>query len=453
MKDSSYPDSEATSARPPWLALLPSIVRSRFEGRGGLYAVIANSGWLMFDRIVRAFVGLLVGAWVARYLGPSDYGLLAYVLASVAMFHALATLGADAIVVRDISQRPQDAAGILGSAFVLRASVGGLCWAGAILWSAWASDGDRQTVVLTAIVASMLVFQAADVVDLWFQSQSQSRRTVVAKLVSYLVSSGIKIALILLQAPVMTFACVAALDALMAGLALLVAYRRFRTERQWRVLKDTARTLLREAWPFMLSGLAIAMYLRVDQLVINEVLGPRELGIYAAVLPISQLWQVISLTAAVSLAPHVARLKLADDARYVRTLVLIFRGFFYAGVATALVTVAVSGWLVEALFGAQYAEGATVLAVHAVSNIFCFLGVAHGLWLTNERRFAVRLYGTLAAGFTALAMNFVLLPRIGLVGAAYAAIAAQAVAAFLVNLFLDPRSFRMQCDAILLRKD
>ena len=98
--------------------------------------------------------------------------------------------------------------------------------------------------------------------------------------------------------------------------------------------------------------------------------GRAELGIYAAVLPISQLWQVISLTAAVSLAPHVARLKLADDARYVRTLVLIFRGFFYAGVATALVTVAVSGWLVEALFGAQYAEGATVLAVHAVSNFF-----------------------------------------------------------------------------------
>jgi O-antigen/teichoic acid export membrane protein len=107
---------------------------------------------------------------------------------------------------------------------------------------------------------------------------------------------------------------------------------------------------------------------------------------------------------------------------------------------------------VRGLFGPQFADGAVILAVHSVSNIFCFLGIAHGLWLVNERRFAVRLHGTVLAALSALAMNFVLLPRIGLVGAAYAAIVAQLVAAFLINLFLDRRSFRLQCDAIFFRK-
>lgn len=452
MTGASYPDRATGDARLRWLGLLPVPLRRRLEGLGAAQAAIANSGWLMFDRLVRALVGLLVGAWVARYLGPASFGVLAYVLACVAMFHAFATLGADSIVVRDLAQRPDEAAQILGSAIVLRTVMGGLCWVAAVVWSAVASRGDRQIVMLTAIVASMLAFQAADVVDLWFQSQSQSRRTVVAKLVTYLLTSGIKVVLIVRGAPLEAFAWVAAFDALAAAGALLVAYRRFKTAQRWQVLRHTVVALLREAWPFMLSGFAIAVYLRVDQLVVKEVLGPRELGVYAAVLPISQFWQIIPLTAAVSLAPYVARMKIRDDGSYTRTLVLAFRAFFYAGVVSAVITLAISGWLVQRLFGAQYAEGATVLAVHSISNIFCFLGVAHGLWLTNERRFAVRLYGTVAAGLTALGLNFVLLPRVGLVGAACAAIAAQFVAAFLVNLFLDPRSFRLQCDAILFRK-
>jgi PST family polysaccharide transporter len=436
MKFSSSHDAIAGGSRPRWLALLPQTLRTRLDGRGGVHAVIANSGWLIADRIVRALVGVLVGAWVARYLGPAEYGSLAYVLAYVAMFYAFATMSADSIIVRDIVQKPEEAPEILGSALVARLALGAACWIGAVLCTAVVSRGDHKTVILSAIVSGVLLFQAADVFDLWFQSQSQSKRTVIAKLVGYLVTSGIKVALILQQAPLFAFAWALAFDAFAAAIAQFLAYRRYRTARPWRPLRRTAKAILSQAWPYMLSGFAIMAYIRVDQIMIREMLGPRELGIYAAVLPISQFW----------------RRKVADEASYIRTLVLVFRTFFYAGAASALVTIAASGLIVRSLFGPQFADGAVILAVHSVSNIFCFLGIAHGLWLVNERRFAVRLHGTALAALTALSMNFVLLPRIGLVGAAYAAIVAQIVAAFLINLFLDRRSFRLQCDAILFRK-
>ena len=111
-----------------------------------------------------------------------------------------------------------------------------------------------------------------------------------------------------------------------------------------------------------------------------------------------------------------------------------------------------SDLLVRVLFGTAFAEAASVLNLLGVANIFCFLGVAHGLWLVNERRFEVRLYGTVLAGLTALALNCLMLPRLGVVGAAWAAIAAQVVATFLINLWLDRESFRMQIEAIFFRR-
>ena len=424
---------------------------SRLQANG-LHLAAANSGWLLFDKLARALLGLLVGAWVARYLGPAQFGVLAYVIAFIALFQAVANLSNDAIVVRDITQDRSAAPEILGTLLAMRVSAGVVCWAAVVASVAFFSPGDRQVLWMTVVVGGVLVFQAADSVDLWFQSQSQSRRTVVAKLSAYLVSSGMKVLLILANAPLEAFAFVTAFDALASAGGLWVAYRHMPTSSAWRRFAPRAHSLLAESWPFILSGVSIAAYSRVDQILVKQLLGDRSLGIYAAALPLAQFWQVIPVILATSLAPFIARFKQADEAGYRRALVLVFRAFFYLGVAIAMVTFAVSDLLVRLLFGAEFAEAAGVLNVLGIANVFCFLGIAHGLWLVNEKRFAVRLYGTLLASFVAVALNFALLPRVGIIGAAWAATAAQLVAAFLINLLLDRQSFRMQIEAIFFRK-
>lgn len=437
---------------PVWIRYLPGALRPYFAGRANLQAIVHNSGWLLFDKLIRLMLGLLVGAWVARYLGPEQYGQLAYVLACLAFFQAVVTLGLDNIVVRDISLHPERTAQILGTAFALRLGCGIGAWLLALLGAALLDGWDGTAVLLVLFAGSSLVFQAADTVDLWFQSQSQSRRTVVAKLVAYLLSSSIKVALILAQAPLLAFAAVLTIDAMLAAIGLFVAYRNFPCTQRWRRVGTQGVQFLKESWPFILSGLSIMVYSRIDQIMIKEMLGERELGIYAAVLPLSTYWQVVPTTLAVSLAPFLARQRLAGEDQYRRHVVSLFRVFFYLGVAVAVATYAVSGWLVPLLYGPDYLEAVRVLDVHVLSNTFCFMGIAHGLWLVNERRFAVRLYGTLLAGLSAVVMNFLMLPWLGLTGAGYAAIAAQAVAAFLINVFLDRRGFWLQVEAITFRK-
>src|SRR5438132_9740832 len=96
-----------------WARLLPAGVRTRLGASANLQNILGNLGWLMADRILRLGVGLIVGIWVARYLGPERFGIYNYAIAFVAMFSVLATLGLESIVVRDMVRAPDQTAEIM----------------------------------------------------------------------------------------------------------------------------------------------------------------------------------------------------------------------------------------------------------------------------------------------------------------------------------------------------
>jgi O-antigen/teichoic acid export membrane protein len=435
---------------PEWVRLLPKSLRRRLVGRSNLVTIIGNSSWLIGDKLLRLVFGLLVSAWVARYLGPAQFGELAYVLAYIALYQAVATLGLDGIVVRDIALDKSASGAILGTSFSLRLGAGMLCWAGAVGSMALLNGFDDQSVVLTALAGATLVFQAADTVDLWFQSQSQSRRTVLAKLAAFLVSNGIKVVLILTGSPLIAFAAVMALDAIVAGMGLMIAYRRFPGPQRWHNALHTAKHLLREGWPFMLSGISIMIYMRIDQIMIKELLGGYELGVYAAVLPLATVWQFIPMTLMASLAPFVARKKAVSETAYWQALEKIFRVFSLLGWLVFVPTALLASVLVNFLFGDQYQSGSEVLTIYALTNLFINLGVAQNLWLFNEKKAIISLYKTLIGAIACVGLNFILIPILGLNGAAISAVIAMAFASVFSNLLFSRKIFKLQISSFFL---
>ncbi|EGR3360811.1 hypothetical protein DMJ17_22820, partial [Vibrio parahaemolyticus] len=79
-----------------------------------------SSLWLLAEKLVRMILNLLIGVWIARYLGPSDFGTLSYVQSIVVIFTTLASLGLDSIVVKKLVERERKESDILGSAFFLK---------------------------------------------------------------------------------------------------------------------------------------------------------------------------------------------------------------------------------------------------------------------------------------------------------------------------------------------
>ncbi|EJD6477300.1 flippase [Providencia rettgeri] len=397
-------------------------------------------------------LGLLVSVWVARYLGPSQFGELAYVLAYLAFFQAISTLGMDGIIVRDIAKDKSSANKILGTAFTLRAITGITCWFLAVCGMAFLNGWNDRSVYITALAGATLVFQAADTVDLWFQSQSQNKRTVAVKLSAYIFSNGIKVILILSKAPLLAFAAVVTLETFTIACGLCYAYRIYPCEQPWRKLKQQAITLLHESWPFMISGLSIVLYMRVDQLMIKNYLGDKELGIYAAVLPLATLWQFIPMTLSVSLAPMVAQSKAKGDDDFYKTLSYIFRLFAALGWLICIPVALLSHFIINLLFGSAYLSGASALTIVIFTNLFINMGVAQSLWIVNEGKSKLSLYKTVMGAIVCIIANIILIPIYGIIGAAISAVLAQAVSALISNVFLSKKILLIQLKSLFLLK-
>jgi len=414
---------------------MPHFLRKRVEGRAAFQKIIDNAGWLFFDKVLRMGVGLVVNIWVVRYLGPERFGLLSYSIAFAALFATFATLGLDGIVIRELVRKPDDYREILGSALVLRL-VGGisalLC---CIVFFVVLRKSDSQGVMLIAIIAAGMVFQAFDVIDFWFQSQMQSRYTVLAKNSAFLVAAGMKIGLILAHASLLLFAWAALLEIILGAIGMLLFYNKsgFRMH-EWRNTFARCRCMLSDSWPMILSGLSIAIYMKIDQIMLGDMAGNGAVGIYTSATKLSEIWYMIPMIIVSSVFPTIVKSKVQDEQLYLRRITRLFSLMAGVSLLIAIPMSLCSSWVVTALYGNAYQAAGPVLAVHIWASLFVFYGVAQGPWDLTENLTRLAMVRIVTGATVNILLNLWLIPMYGPIGAAVATVASQALAAVFLNL-------------------
>ena len=203
-------------------------IKTLFEHQG-FKKYFANTSWLFAEKILRMVIGLFVGIWIARYLGPDRFGLLSYAQSFVGLFSAIATLGLNGIVVRELVKYPKKEDEIMGTVFVLK--LFGAFLTLIILYIAiHFTSNDIYTNILIFIIASATIFQAFNVIDFYFQAKVMSKYVVLANSFTLLFSSFVKIILIINQAPLVAFAWMVVFDNLVMVLGYVYWYFKIKKE-------------------------------------------------------------------------------------------------------------------------------------------------------------------------------------------------------------------------------
>lgn len=288
--------------------IVPAFVRRRIAHRPNLVKIVDNMGWLFFDKVLRMGVGLLVGVWVARHLGPEKFGLLSFASAFVGMFGAVAGLGLQNIVVRDIVRDPSSKEETLGTAAALQ-FIGGLIAYGLIIGTIfWLRSEDSLAKALVAILGSMVLLKASEVVVYWFESQVMSKYIVWVENATFLVFAVIKIGFLLNNAPLIAFAWIATAEALVVAL-LLGVMSKLRGPRlqHMHITMLRAMSLLKDSWPLLLSGIAITLNMKIDQVMLGFMADDIEVGVYSAAVRISEVWYFTIGVILASVFPYLAK--------------------------------------------------------------------------------------------------------------------------------------------------
>jgi len=392
---------------------LPKFLRDRISARFNLQAALSNSSWLFWDKVIRMGAGLIVGLWVARYLGPRQFGQLSFAIAFTGIFSSIATLGMDDIVVRDLA--------ILGSAFTLRVVAALIAFAIVMVWISAMRRGDTLTIWIVAIIAAQFIFQSLNVIDLYFKSKVQSKYTVYATNAAFLLATVAKVVLLVLKAPLIAFAWMTLIEIVIASALLLVVYRvRGLIITSWRTQLPIMRDLLRDSWPLILSGISVMISVRIDQVLIGQMLNDKQVGIYAAAARISEVWYFIPFAISTSMLPLLVESKRQGEALYYERLQKYSNVLALVSICFVIVITILAGPIIRVLYGPAYAGSAGVLRVLIWGGSLVPVAATWSYWMLLENRTKTMFYFNVFGAILNVILNLLLIPHFGIMGSAYA---------------------------------
>jgi O-antigen/teichoic acid export membrane protein len=400
-----------------------------------------NTSWLFGGQMLRMVLGLFVSVAVARYLGPKDFGLYNYVLSIVALVGVVAGLGLQNLAKRELVEQPERRDAILGTCFVLSLLAGVIAYAAMLFTVGCVSD--RSLVIgLFTLLGGTLFLSPLKCIEIWFQSQVRADLSVAASSITLLIFAAIKVAAIYFGGNLMHFAYIFLFESIVLTGLLVVFYKRhFGRLFAWRAERKLALEFLKQSWPLLLSGLAITIYMKVDQVMLGAMLGDEAVGQYSVAVRISSVWYFIPTILAASLFPAILNARRQSAQIYEARLQRYFD--LNAGLAylVCIPLTFAAPLIITILFGAEYHSAAPILAIHAWSSLFVFLGVARNQYLVAEKLYKFSMLTVLTGAVVNVLGNWVLIPLQGGKGAAIATLISQFTAAYLTCWLFLPTHF------------
>ena len=422
-----------------------------------LRKVIGNTGWLFAEKMVQMALGVLVGVLIARYLGPEQFGRFNYALAIVGLFIPFAKLGLDNIVIRNLARDPSYKDKALGSAFILKliSSILTLFVTVGVIFilTPDATAANQETRWLVGIIALGTTIQSFDIIDYWFQSQVQSKYSVWARMGAYVIMNLVKIVLIQSKAPLLAFASAMVAESALYVIGMVIIYQsNGNLIKSWKVNFSYATLLLKDSWSLIFAGIVVMIYMRIDQVMLGQMIGDKAVGIYSVAVKISELWYFVPGVIVSSVFPAIVQAKQISEAVYYKRVQILFNVMSVLAYCVAIPITFFSTQIVTLLYGDYYAEAGPILTVHIWTGLFVSLGVARETWLTTEGLMKFTAATTAVGALVNVVLNLFLIKHYGGLGAAFATVVAQFIASYGAGAFYPQtrRIFLHQTKAITL---
>lgn len=393
-----------------------------------------NTGWIMMQQIVHMLLSLVVGMLSARYLGPSNYGIIHYATSFVTLFTSMATLGMDSVIVKALIDEPDREGTILGSCILLRTVSGFLCSVAIVLIVWVLNPGETATVVVAILCSISLIFKSFELLDCWFQRYLASKYTSIAKIIAYVVVSAYQAVLLLSAKSVHWFALATSLDYLVMAVILLVFYRR-QGKSALAIDLRTGLNILKGSYHFIISGLMVSLYGQMDKMMLKSMVDAAAVGLYSTANYICTMWIFIPTALINSARPIIMSEKKNNPGGYLYRLEQLYSGIIWLCIFVSAFVSLFGSFIIFILYGRQYAGAIDALKVLIWCETFSMIGTARGIWIVSEGKNKYVKYYLVYGVIVNAALNYLLIPVMGIVGASIATLVTQFVTAIIAPLF------------------
>jgi O-antigen/teichoic acid export membrane protein len=295
---------------------------------------------------------------------------------------------------------------------------------------------DRSIQVLVLIMSCTMMFKSLEVIEYWIQAYQNAKVSSIIRISVYIISSALKLLLVVLSGNLVHFTLIYALEAVLIGAALVIAYIKLKKDAsRWKFSFGYAKNILSKSWYLILSGLMVTLYMRIDQVMLGSMLPTKtEVGVYSAAVRIAEMWYFVPLAIITSFNPVIMRKKKNNESSYLSSVQLLYTLVAWTGVGFGVFILFTSKSIITLLYGSEYLKAADLLSISIWAGTFAVLGSAQSSWLISEglQRFSTIFIGL--GALTNILLNLFLIPSFGGYGAAIATLVSQVLVVVIVPL-------------------
>ena len=380
-------------------------------------------------------INFVVGLITARYLGPSNYGLIHYAGAYTAFFASFCTLGINSVIVKEFVDNPDKTGEIIGTTLGLRALSSFLSALSIIGISFVVDAAEPTTIWVVALCSVGVIFQIFDTFNYWFQSKLQSKTTAIVTLIAYVITAIYKVILLIYKKPVTYFAFSTSVDYICVAILLLICYRKYNGGKL-SFSKDYGKALLKKSVHFILPGLMVAIYGQTDKIMLKHMISDAEIGYYSTAVSLCSTWCFVLAAIIDSLYPPIMESFKVSKEEFDRKNKILYAIIFYLSIFVSVFFTVFASIIIKLLYGADYMGAISPLRVITWYTAFSYLGTARNAWIVcmDKQKYLKYLY--LASAIVNVGLNFVFIPILGAPGAAIASLISQISTVFIVPFFM-----------------
>ena len=399
--------------------------------------VLTNASWIVGCRIVQALLGLIVTMLLARYWGPSGYGLINYAASIVAFVVPVMQLGLNSTLVQELIAQPDKEGEILGSSLTMSAISGLCCMIGVVSFSALANKGETLTTIVCGLYSVQLILQSLELLQYWFQSKLLSKYTSVTALAAYGVATAYKIILLICKSHVYWFALSQALDYLVIGITLLVIYRKMGNSRLRFSWKLFCRLFSRSRY-YIIANLMVTIFAQTDRVMLKMMLDETAVGFYSAAVTCASMTAFVFVAIIDSARPVIFEKNKVGIREFEHSVSRLYSLIIYLSLLQCVAITVFSELIIYILYGSEYMEAANVLRLVVWYTTFSYIGSVRNIWILAEGKQKYLSVINLSGAGANVLLNYLLIPSMGIHGAALASLITQIFTNVIISYLIKP---------------
>lgn len=404
--------------------------------------ILSNIAWLLFDRLFRMSINLFVLSWLTRYLGPEQFGILNYAQAIVIFFFAFIVFGLNSTTVKKLVSHAEKSNEILGSCFLIQSVLASISFLVLLLIIVFVYKEPTSQLV-TFIIGLSILFKPSDTIRYYFEANIKSKYIVWSENCSFIICSLLKIAFIFLHSSFIAIVCIFLLETIFSAIFLIIFYSLQKQHiLNWKFRLSQIKQDLKDSWPLMFASFTIIIYMRIDQIMLGQMLDYTAVGLYTAATRVSEIFYLLPVVVITSINPIFIKLRETNKALYYQKIYFIMFGLTLMSIMIAIIVTFMAPLIIHILYGEQYIGAIDILIIHIWTGVFISLGVISGQWFVIENLQKLHMYRSIFGAIVNIVANMVLIPKFGIKGAAISTLIAQISVALLFDL-LNKQTHKM----------